>query len=82
MLLESCNLENLNDLMSNLVLRDASASKNEKSLDTEKSLDEESHSVGRRNNKSEMWNNEKLPGLSNKNLNHSLKSSNPTKKSY
>ena len=40
-----------------------------------------SHSVGRRNNKSEMWNNEKLPGLSNKNLNHSLKSSNPTKKS-
>ena len=28
-----------------------------------------------------MWNSEKLTGLSNKNLNHSLKSSNPTKKS-
>ena len=54
--------------------------KNEKSLDTEKSWDEMSHSVGRRNNKSEMWNSEKLTGLSNKNLNHSLKSSNPTKK--
>ena len=64
-----------------MVLRDASASKNEKSLDTEKSWDEMSHSVGRRNNKSEMWNSEKLTGLSNKNLNHSLKSSNPTKKS-